>query len=282
MPRLAPLAGGLLLALAIGVAVLAGFGTGAACAQSGVAPRLDCGTDAAPVPAASVPTAPLSSAAAPASSCSVVTLLSDVRVRRDGRGLRITYRRRVAGRVQVDVFQSAAGRRVVGERLVFRSSSTSATRVRWGGERQRRRARASSGGVFFARIGITAASGRRDIRRIALVRRDGRFRTRPTFQRRGSCRGTLQNFKLERPAFGGTANRALDVSFRLAGDGRVTVDLLRGSQQVRRLSSADRKSGTLHRVRLSSEGLRRAVYRVRVRATVGGRTTTSTLTTQRV
>lgn len=278
MPRLVPLAGGLLLALAIGVAVLAGFGTGAACAQSGVAPRLDCGTGTAPVPGS----APAPIAGGPAGGCSVANLLRDVRVRRDGQGLRITYGRRAAGRVRVDVFQSAVRARVVGERLVFRRSSTRATTVRWSGKRQRRRARASSAGVFYARVAITAAAGRRDVRRVALIRRDGRFRTRPTFQRRASCRGALRNVKLERPAFGGSANRALDVSFRLAGDGRVTVDLLRGATQVRRLSRADREGGTLHRVRLSSEGLRRAVYRVRVRATVGGRTTTSTLTTQRV
>lgn len=270
--RLVPIAGGLLLALAIGVAVLAGFGTGAACAQSGVAPRLDCGTGTAPAPAAG----------GPADSCSVATLLRDVRVRRDGRGLRVTYRRRTAGRVRVDVFQSAVSRRVVGERLVFRSSSARATRVRWSGRRQKRRARASSDGVFFARIAITAASGRKDVRRVALARRKGSFRTRPTFQRRSSCRGALRNFKLERPAFGGRSNRAIDVSFRLAGDGRATVDLLRGTRRVRRLSSGDRAGGTLHRVRLAAEGLRRGIYRVRVRATVGGRTTSSTLTTQRV
>ncbi len=270
MPRLVPLAGGLLLALAIGVAIIAGFGTGAACAQSGVAPRLDCGNETGPA------------AGAPADGCSVANLLRDVRVRRDGRGLRVSYRRRAAGIVRVDVFQSATEARILGERLVFRSSSRKATRVRWSGKRQKRRARASADGVFFARISITAASGRRDIRRVALVRRGSRFRTRPTFQRASSCRGALRNFKLERPAFGGAANRALDVSFRLAGDGRVTVDLLRGTTRVRRLSSAEREGGTLHRVRLSSERLRRGVYRVRVRARVADRTTTSTLTTQRV
>ena len=272
MPRLVPFAGGLLLALVVGVAALAGFGTGSACAQSGVAPRLDCGSGPAPVPLTG----------APADGCSVATLLSAVRVRREGRGLRVDYRRRAKGRVRVDVFQSAVGRRVVGERLVFRRSSARATSVRWSGKRQRRRARASSGGVFYARVSITAATGRRDVRRVALVRRKGRFAVRPTFQRRASCRGALRNFKLERPAFGGAQNRAIDVSFRLAGDGRVTVDLLRGATRVRRLTDAGRAGGTLHRLRLDAEGLRRGVYRVRIRATVGGQTTTATLTSQRV
>ncbi len=270
VPRLVPFAGGLLLALAVGVAVLAGFGTGAACAQSGVAPRLDCGTDPA-APAAGDPT----------DGCKVATLLSAVRVRSAGDGLRVSYGRRTPGPVRVDVFQSAAGPRVVGERLVFRRTSATATAVRWAGTRQPRRAPASADGVFFARISLTAA-GRKDVRRVALVRRSGRFSPRPSFQRRATCRGALRNFKLERPAFGGSANRALDVSFRLAGDGRVTVDLLRGTRRVQRLSSAARAGGTLHRLRLSSEGLAPGVYRVRLRASAGGRTTTATLTTQRV
>lgn len=248
------------------MAVLAGFGPRDACAQSGVAPRLDCGDGPA---------------TATADGCDVATLLRGVRVQPVRRGLRVTYRRRAAGVVGVDVFQSAAGRRVVGERLVFRSRSRTATRVRWSGRPQRRRAGATDG-VLFARVQTRNAAGRRDIRRVALVRQGGRYRVRPSFQRRASCRGVLRNFKLERPAFGGAANRALDVSFRLAGDGRVTVDLLRGTRPVRRLSSAAREGGIQHRVRLSSERLGRGTYRVRVRARVGGTVTTATLTTQRV
>ena len=98
--------------------------------------------------------------------------------------------------------------------------------------------------------------GLRDVRRVALVRRDGRFARRPAFYRRASC-GLLSSFKLERPAFGGRRNRSLGIAFRLSRAARVTVVVRRGGTVVRRLGTAQRGAGLTHRLRLGSERLRR-------------------------
>ena len=67
--------------------------------------------------------------------------------------------------------------------------------------------------------------------------------------------------------FGGPTNRAVDVTYRLGKSARVRLELLRGKRVVRRLApTKTRAGGRAHRVRISSEGLRRGDYRVRLRA----------------
>ena len=106
--------------------------------------------------------------------------------------------------------------------------------------------------------------GRADSRRIALVRRGGRFHRRPAFYRRASC-GAIASFKLERPVFGGRSNRAVDVTYRLGATAGARLELLRGSRRVRRLAPTRiRRQGRAYRVRIASEGLRRGDYRVRL------------------
>jgi len=163
--------------------------------------------------------------------------------------------------VTLSVFQSATRRVVSGERLVFRTTARRDA-VRWSGRRQRGRI-APRDGVFFVRVSARRG-GAADVRRIALRRTAGRFATERTFARRDGC-GAVRAFKLQRPAFGGRANRAVSVSFRLAFQARATVELRRGGRTVRRLSSAVRRGGVLHRVRLDSERLRRGRYEIRLR-----------------
>ena len=112
-------------------------------------------------------------------------------------GLRLGFRRARARRVTVDVFQHSAGRRVLGERRV----------AHFGGRRHGRdvaRAPGQRRALLRPLRHARCPAGVRDVRRVALVRRGGRFARRPAFYRRVSC-GLLSSFKLERPAFGGRA-----------------------------------------------------------------------------
>lgn len=243
------LLGVLVLALAVGFVLRpAGPPPTGACAQTtdAVAPRIDCEREALQ---------------ATESCAATTTSFRSVRARPAGRGLRFTFRRRVNRPVRIDVFRVSTPRRVLGQRLVARFSGRPSG-VRWNG-RSRRGGRPGNG-TYFARFTIRDAKGRLDVRRVALVRRGGRFRSAPPFYRRTSC-ATLTSFKLERPAFGGSRNRALGIAFRLARTGRVTVEVRRRGRLVRRFAATTRRAGLTHRLRLRAERLPRGRYEIRLR-----------------
>lgn len=238
--RLAPiLAAGLAV---MGVATMRPGAETGACAQDAVVPRNDCESQRTPQT--------LEQCAATTQS------FRSVSVRPRGRGLRFAFTRRVDRPVSVDVFQVSAGRRVLGQRRVARFTGRTGA-FTWSGAR-------GSDGLYFARFAIRDQRGRVDSRRVALVRRSGRFRLRPDFYRRTSC-ATLTSFKLERPAFGGSRNRPLGIAFRLAREGRVTVEVLRGTKVVRGFAAQNRRANVTHRLRLTPERLPRGTYRVRLR-----------------
>ena len=262
MRRLLPLAAAT-LAIAGGVVMAPGQESGA-CAQGGsaVVPRADCESETT------------------LQSCGAVTeAFRSVRVRPAGRGLRLSFTRRVARPVTIDVFQVSTSRRVLGQRLVARFRNRS-TGVRWRGGRQPGRVRVRDG-YLFARFSIPGERGRFDRRRVALVRRGGRFSLRPEFYRRTSC-ATLTSFKLARPAFGGRSNRALAIAFRLARRGSVGVEVRRGGRVVRRFRTAQRRQRITHRLRLSARGLRRGTYEIRLVYRNGQSTLTASLYSQRL
>ena len=162
---------------------------------------------------------------------------------------------------------------MLGNRLVarFRGRHASFT---WSGRGQRRRR--VRDGVFMVRLRSGATT-----RYVALVRRHGRFHSRPAFALASSCSAITQ-FKLERPVFGGRRNRALDVSYRLRQSGTATVLVRRGARTVKRYAARRPSVGRLVRLRLASEHLRRGDVRVVLRVTAGGRTTTRTLVSRRL
>ena len=233
-----------------GVATLRpGEETGACAQGDAVVPRADC-------------EAPGAGGAQTLESCAATTQsFRSVAVRRSGRGLRFSFTRRVNRPVRVDVFQVSSGRTVLGQRLVARFTRRTQA-FRWSGRRARRGKRLTDG-LFFARFTIRDERGRLDERRVALVRRNGRFALRRDFYRRTSC-ATLTSYKLERPAFGGRRNRALGISFRLAREGKVRVEVRRAGRVVRRLPARTRRANLTHRLRLRSEDLRRGTYEVRL------------------
>lgn len=258
------------LAMVVTAVVLRPFGPppSGACAQDSgaVVPRIDC--DAA-------------ERAGVAQSCAAAaTAFRSVVVRPSGRRVRVSFKRLVNRPVRIDVFQSSRGRLVLGERLVQRYANRQSGVVF---SRSRdRRGRRLGNGLFFVRVAVSDLRGRPDVRRFALSRSAGRFRSARAFQRRDSC-ATLTSFKLERPAFGGTRNRALGISFRVAREGRVAVLVRRvGGRVVKRFATQTRRPGVTHRLRLDPKTLGRGLYEVRLDLTGAGGSTRAALFARRL
>jgi hypothetical protein len=165
-----------------------------------------------------------------------------------GRRVKLTFRRRRAGAVKIEVFQVSQGRRIIEERRVarFRRPATWRGRVR--------------DGYYFVRFTMAG----RDVRRIVLRKQDGRFRRVARHHRRGDCE-LLRSYKLERPVFGGRQGTPLRVAFRLTRAARVRLELLRGRRVVARRTSDAAANRT---VRVVLRPRARGVYRVRI--AVGG------------
>jgi len=206
--------------------------------------------------------------------CAATAGFARASARPSGRRVRVNFTRRVSRPVTVDVFQSSIGTRILGNRRIARFTRRSRSFTYSG--------RGARNGFLFVRFRV-ALPGGADVRRVVLERRSGRFVRRPDFYRRGSC-GTLTQFKLERPVFGGRTNRALGIAYRLSERARVSVAVTRGSRIVKRFTSRTNRSGQTFRLRLAPEKLRRGRYAVRIAVTpkAGGKTTVTRLFAQRL
>ena len=199
---------------------------------------------------------------------------------RGKRGLRVSFRRVRDTKVDVDVFQHSSGRRIVKERLIarFRGKSKSFT---WNGKANRR-GRRTTDGIYSVRYTTKTPSGTKEVRRVALRRVDGRWRARPDFYRRVTC-DVLTAFKLERPAFGGKQRTPLRLSYRLATGARVGVVVTKRGRVVKRFKTTTSKPRRTIRLGMSSRGLRRGDYKVKITVRrASGRALTSTLTARKL
>ncbi len=195
------------------------------------------------------------------------------------RGVRFAFARNVKDTATVSVFQQSAGRTVTGERLVARFTKKG-TSFSWSGK-PNRGSRKLADGFYFVRYEVGAGSSR-DVRRIVLERRKGKFVRRADFYRRASC-DALPSFKLERPVFGGAKSTALKASFTLRNAARVTVTVLKGKKVVKTFGPITRPSKKTQRVSLPAKGLARGTYTVRISVPVTvGPPVTSTLTARRL
>ena len=165
-----------------------------------------------------------------------------------GRRVRLSFTRRRAGAVKIEVFQVSNGRRIVSERRVARFTKPATWRGR------------GSDGYYFVRFTMAG----RDVRRIVLRKQGGRFKKVARHYRRGDCE-LLRSYKLERPVFGGRQRTPLRVAFRLTRAAPVTITVIRGKRVVARrtVNSAGNRT-----YRLALRPSARGVYRVRI--TVGG------------
>ena len=203
-------------------------------------------------------------ATAPGRTCTPAAGLKSASVRPRGRrGATLAFRRRLARPVDVDVFQTSIGRRVIGERLVARFDDRSRS-ISWNG-RANRPGRQVRDGSLFVRYRMRLPGGGLDVRRVVLRRDGGRLTVRPTHHRSDGC-GIVRSAKLERPVFGGRTNRALGIAVRLNRAARVQVTILRGTRVVRRYAARSLPAARTLRLRFDSEGRPRGDYRVRVEA----------------
>jgi hypothetical protein len=232
-----------------------------------------------PPPVVEVPPTPVPAPPGPP-SCTASRVLRSAGARGASKGVRLSFTgvarlaaRKRTDRVDVDVFKTSRGRRVVGPLLVarFRDRSRSFT---WDGKANRKR-RTVGDGYYFVRYSVGG-----DVRRVTLRRRHGRWTRRPTFHRVRSCR-VLQLFKLRRPAFGGTTRRNLGIAYRLTEAGTVTVQVLRGKKVVKRYRARQVPAGRVVRLNLAADPLRRGDYRVRLRASASS-TVSATLVSHRL
>jgi hypothetical protein len=216
-----------------------------------------------PPPAGTTPPSP------PATSCTPARGFRSAAARPRGRRVAFRFTRTAERPVNVDVFKQTTGRRVSGDILVARYTG----RVRsftWNG-RANRRGRSVRNGYYFVRFRMRLADGSLDVRRIALQRKGGRFRLRPTFYHRESC-GLLRWFRATRPVFGGRTKRGMSLSYRLNAGGRVAVTVRRGGRVVRRFAARDSAPARTYRLRLRSRGLRAGDYVATLVARSGGGT----------
>ena len=207
--------------------------------------------------------------AAPA--CAAASGLDAVNARPRRRGLRFTFKRR-GGPVTVDVLRQSKGRRLSKARRVKRFRNRTKA-FNWNG-----RGKGVRNGYYTARFKTRAPNGRRDVRRVALRRANGRFRRLGRVERVEPC-DLLSSWRLRSSVFN-RAN-ALGASFRLRESSRVVVTISRHGKRVKRYRG-NYAAGRTHRIRFNRRKLRLGDYRVTLRATRPGKTTQSTLVARRL
>ena len=190
-------------------------------------------------------------------------------------GLRLSFTRRSARSVRVDIFRQAKGRSITKLKRVktFRSRKRSFT---W-------KARGVREGHYVVRFRTQLADGSADLRRIAVQRKRGRFTVRPAFQRANSCTNLVGAFRLNRPVFGGKQKRALFASFRLNQTADVKLTVTRNGKVVRTTQrERNYAAGKGRTIRMTPKGRARGDYVVTISAERQGRTATAALTSRRL
>ena len=214
-----------------------------------------------------------------AGGCASSTAFERVSVRPRGRGLGFSFRRRGSAPVTVDLFRSSRGR-TIGTRRVKRFAGRMRA-FRWNGRRGDRGRRVTDG-FYHARFTTRTPSGGRDTRRVALVRRNGRWGLRPVHYRRTPC-ALAETFKLFRPVFGGNRRTPLGISFRLNQQSDVEIEVRQRGRIVARVPKRSYVAGRAIRLRIAARRIpRRGDVRVIMRATRPGRSSTLSLVARKL
>ncbi len=252
----------------------------AACTDRASAPgATTAGNTGAGTPQAPGTTSPTGGGTGAAATCVGRGGFRSVNLKPNGRRVGIQLTRKISDPAQVSIFQQSTGGKITGERLVARFDGRTGG-FTWNGKANRK-GRSVRDGYFVVRFSI-GSGATRDVRRLVLERRNGRFVRRSSYYRVGTC-DALPKFKIERPVFGGRTNRPLNVSFRLQTAAKVTVTVLRGSRVVKRYGPTQRRAGITQRLRLEAKGLAAGDYRVRISVPrAGAKPLVSSLTARRV
>ena len=174
------------------------------------------------------------------------------------RGLKFAFKRRGTAPVKIDLFQVSKGRRVVKQllqrRFVTRKGLT------WNGRKGRHKI---TNGAYFVRMSVKGPNGIYEGRRIALVRKGGRWHAQRSFYRRETCT-RLRSFKLIRPVFGGSKRAGLGISFRLASSEQVRLTISRKGRAVKRYTFKRPKALTTIRRNVSPRKRPKGLYTVSI------------------
>jgi len=196
-------------------------------------------------------------------SCASAAGFESVGVKGAGAGVRFSAKRRQARSFSVEVFQQSNRRTLLDNRLRARFSGRRAS-FTWNGRDGR--GRKVTDGQYFVRYTMKLANGQRDVRRLTLVRKGGKFRQTRDFYQRTDC-GVFRSFKLSSSAFGGTRNTPLGISYRLArGADSVRIEAFAGKRKLKTFVGGTAANRSFS-YRLPAAGLRRGQV-VTIRATV--------------
>ena len=188
------------------------------------------------------------------------------------RGLRFGFAR-TGGPVTVSVFQQSRGRRVLRHRLVARFTRRGP--FTWNGRANRVRRRVTNG-VYTVRF-----TRGRDVGRLAVERRRGRFRGRGDYAYAPGC-GTVRVLRVTRPVLGGRRGLGVRITFRLGRRGDATVLVKRGRRTLRTWRRSRVAAGPRVQLRLSPRGVPRGPIRVVLRVRAAGTTTTRSVAARRL
>jgi hypothetical protein len=197
------------------------------------------------------------------------------RTARPGPGLSFTVDRREEQPFDVEVVRQATGKRLIRNHVVKRFRNRTGS-FEWNGK-------GAPDGYYTVRFRMALASKGSDVRRIALRRSRGLFRSRPASYLRDTC-GALSAFKVQRPVFGGAIKRPLNISYRLpTGVDSVEVVARARGKLLRRFTEAGTEAGRTYRLSLPTRGIKRGTD-VRIRITVqrAGSKQVSTLVSRRL
>jgi hypothetical protein len=201
------------------------------------------------------------------SACASASGFARITSKPRARRKRVRFRFSAANDVAAKVFRRASGRRIVRRKVkTFRNRERAFT---W-------RPRRARNGYYEVRFATKAPNGSRDVRRLAVRRRNGRFYNLPPFDRRSTC-SLVRRYSLGRPVFGGRKRKALRMGFSLGERSDVAITVRRRGSVVRRLKAKSYARGkNVKKIRLGRKA-KRGSYRVTLKATHPGRASELTL-----
>ena len=203
----------------------------------------------------------------PGEACATASGFDSITSKPRRKRKRVRFRFAAANSVKATVFRQATGRRIARRKVkTFRNRERAFT---W----KPRRAR---NGFYDVRFKTTAPNGSKDVRHLAVRRRNGKFFNLPAFDRRATC-SLVKYYTLGRSVFGGRKRKPLRVKFQLAESADVRIQVKRRGKVVRRVKAKSYpkgKSGVKIKLRRKAK---RGPYRITLKAERPGSSSELTL-----
>ena len=117
-------------------------------------------------------------------TCADADGFRSVSVKRRGKGLRLSFRRRVSNKVTIDVFQTAVGHQILKQPKRVKRFANRAKGVIWKGTSTKVRVK---DGVYYVRFRIVDATKQVDTRRVVVQRKHARFIKRGKYIQETHC-----------------------------------------------------------------------------------------------